>query len=538
MLFFITTLLILASFTQVHSEDIWSVELENEINFIKNVDSTLLIVGTDENLLCVNQSNGATVWTNGELKKIRPYLFNFLPQSTLAIVTITTERDKSKGRMYRSREKDHNKFVVLDYSSGDILWKSDKLEIGSFLGHFPLQQKDVIMICVSDTVSKFWMIAVNFKTGEVLWENKDFFASYEPKLFQFQEIPGAGKIVLGNQPPLFDTDSTMITFMNVQKMRKWNSNTGELIWEASMKARKAPSLIRGYPPMFTNQNGENVIVASKKTVYSVNKNDGKLVWKTKIDCSGQVLQLQLVAQGLLVRAGGKIREMGKHQHPFLLDMNSGELIWKQKKLKLKTEKSSNFLVDGDRAIVYSDKKLFSIDLDNGLFSELAKDLKFKGKEHPASLLFRDDKYFLVSAQNAMMVDKEGYQEYHSYFKAPKAVGILRALAFMGNLYLTGGINMAINESAGRDQLIGFPKYGLTTNTKDYLYVSTLISQNMVAGYSTSNDYGWGLVKVDKSTGQFEDFIVMHEKNPIYAVDKTENFLFYAKDKTKLVCGKF
>ena len=206
----------------------------------------------------------------------------------------------------------------------------------------------------------------------------------------------------------------------------------------------------------------------KKTVYSVNKNDGKLVWKSKIDCSGQVLQFELVDLGLLIRAGGRTEGTGKHQHPFLLDLSSGELIWKQKKLKLKTERSSNFLIDGDQIIVYSDKKLFSVDLIDGFFLELAKDLKFKGKEHPASLLFRDDKYFLVSAQNAMMVDKEGYQEYHSYFKAPKAAGLLRALAFMGNLYLTGGINMAINESAGRDQLIGFPKYGTTTSTPNYL----------------------------------------------------------------------
>ena len=125
-----------------------------------------------------------------------------------------------------------------------------------------------------------------------------------------------------------------------------------------------------------------------------------------------VYQMQLTSSGLIVKGGPNM--LGKDGKDFIqvLDLSTGLPIWKKEFKKLK--KGTNFVVQDDKIVVYSDKKMYSINIADGEYTEIAKDLKFEGGEIPGSMQLREDGYYMQSSNNLMLVGFDGKEKYHAY----------------------------------------------------------------------------------------------------------------------------
>ena len=121
------------------------------------------------------------------------------------------------------------------------------------------------------------------------------------------KLSGVKVALMGNQEPVFDTDETMITCWNSKTVRKWNLNTGEMIWETvELKELKKspPALFYGYPRVLLNNDNSVLYVPAVKAIYAINTNDGSLVWGEKpAKLEGIPRQYWLGNEGLLIKGG-------------------------------------------------------------------------------------------------------------------------------------------------------------------------------------------------------------------------------------------
>ena len=481
---------------------LWSISFDKDIKWMRLMETGHLVASTDEGLVGIDPESGQIVWQQEEWKGLKEDRFDAIPFTQYGVV------QTGKGVFGA-----HNKMVVIDYVSGQEKWNSDKLDILSSMGQFILPEVSALFIHGRNGKGKEWPRVANLETGDLLWENQDFFKGRKAQVFQ---LSASKQTLVGNQEPLFDTDKTFITFMNKKAIRKWNAKTSELVWENELKCKAAPALKQGFCPMFLNKDATIVYVAADKRVYPVRTSDGTLVWEKPKELKGMVYQMLLLPQGLLVKGGPN--QEGKGGDPFmmLLDRDTGEKKWQDEFKKLK--KSTNFIVENDKALVVADKKLYSVNIADGKYREIAKDLKFEGSEYPGRLAKRDEGFYLGGDQNLMMLSPSGELIYHTYHKAMggSLFGKIATTAVIGvSNYGSAmhALDRAQYEASRSVTGRGSAKYKLISSnpylslrykaTKDgynYKYILTKVE--------TEDDQGPGIVKVSKATGETVGRIVL------------------------------
>jgi outer membrane protein assembly factor BamB len=397
------------------------------------------------------------------------------------------------------------------------------------------------MLAIRSESNEYWMMAVTIETGEEIWENRDFFLEEKPNYF----LPiRFDRILNGNQPPVFDTEETMITFMEKKVIRKWEVETGEMIWEVEVDADNPPAILTGYPLIMPNTDRSVLYVPFDKKMLAIDTVDGSIVWKRKKDFRGSIEQMELVDDGLLVRGDEGVFAGGK---PFidLLDPTTGETRWDEEFKKLKKLKTTNYILEDNNIIVYSDKKMYAINIADGDYRIIGEDLEFK-KESPVKLAKRDNNYLLVAAQNIMSVGRDGKPVFHTYCKAPgmstlEIVGLVASSAAItaagamaaysgGPIFSTPLTSYYVYPVVFFD----FPQYGGSVSALDHLYILTDVNLTDEVDGPTKA----GLVKVCKNTGKKIASIVLNDRTPIYAIEYGHERVVYVHDEDELVCARF
>lgn len=291
----------------------WNIKFEKDIKWLSLMETGHLVASTDKGLIGIDPATGEVAWTMEDLKNIKQDRFDPIPFTQFAVI------QKGKGFLGA-----HNRMIVIDYVTGVEKWNSDKLGITSSMGQFLLPEIHALMIYGIHQKGKKWVQVVELETGELIWENKDFFKKRNPQVFQ---LSASKQTLIGNQEPVFDTDETMITFMNKKAIRKWNAKTGELMWETEIKCKVAPALTYGYCPMLLSDDVSTLYIAAEKSVFAIRPTDGSLVWEKPDKLKGLVYQISIVPQGILVKGGPNPE--GKHGDPFmmLLDASTGKKMW-------------------------------------------------------------------------------------------------------------------------------------------------------------------------------------------------------------------
>jgi hypothetical protein len=235
----------------------------------------------------------------------------------------------------------------------------------------------------------------------------------------------------------------------------------------------------------------------------------------------------------------------------IIDLNSGESVF-GKAVKYKNSKTVTSAYDKnrDRFLVSCKDGVYEFDGNNGEYNLLAKDINFEGKENPTSMSVRDGGILLTSDQNMTMLNFDGTEKWHVYYKAPgiSTVGKI----FMGALAVSSlAMASASAYKAGANRATLGPYHSETQRMESYQegfsdianasfqalgkrFKATKATENASFILTKLND-GVGLVKVDKDSGQNVSEIVLKDKKPMYEVDDIEGILYF-KSKGNTISG--
>lgn len=231
----------------------------------------------------------------------------------------------------------------------------------------------------------------------------------------------------------------------------------------------------------------------------------------------------------------------------IINLDNGESIW-NKPIKYKRAKAVTSLYDEGhgRYLISTGDEMIAIDEQSGDISTLAT-YDFEGKENPSSFEVRDKGLLLSSDQNVMMLDFDGSEKFHEYYRAPgKSAFAIVALSALALASTAAMADASFQAGANKNYLGQYNQYGAQKQREAdaFAAIATASFNEMAKRFNataatenaqfilTKLDDGVGLVKVNKDSGLVEKEIILKDKKPTYEVDELGGYLYYlAKGNT-------
>ncbi|VAV85808.1 hypothetical protein MNBD_BACTEROID02-1317 [hydrothermal vent metagenome] len=368
---------------------------------------------------------------------------------------------------------------------------------------------------------------------------------------------------------------------------KVNANNGNVMWPEGNKLKGVISRIN-----FTNHGlaiVTNILSSGKKglagkignklkgsgqsKVYLLDLNNGVDLWEKSPKTKGIISHFYIEDDGILfgVSSGG-INKVGFDGTPLwkkplktgsgiqimarvdkgvlyisqsdtdIIDMNTGESVF-GKAVKYKNSKAVTSAYDEnrDRFLVSCKDGIYEIDGTNGEYGLLTKDTGFEGKENPTSMSVRETGILLSSDQNLTMLDFNGDQKWHTYYKAPgistfgkvfmAALAVSSMAMASASAYQAGANKVALGSYHSETRRMenyqeGFSNIAAASFKElGKRFKATKATENS-AFILTKLSAGVGLVKVDKDSGGKVSEIILKDKKPMYEVDDIEGILYF------------
>ncbi|MFN2571077.1 MAG: PQQ-binding-like beta-propeller repeat protein [Gemmatimonadales bacterium] len=212
------------------------------------------------------------------------------------------------------------------------------------------------------------------------------------------------------------------------------------------------------------------------------------------------------------------------------------------------------VLDGQTLYVFAgrDHHLYAVNREDGTYRALGGEIKFQGGEDPTAIELRPAGIVLSSAQNIVVVGRDGQIKQQAYYPAPQLPGLLRALyrinSIRAGLYgaaasaygdafaqmsrqatdtmarrLTG--QLAAAYSQGGAQLQGYSAQAGAMASKRFK--ASLATPGSVFMLTRSPDgNGNVLLQIDKDSAQPRSRVDLgKDREPVYAVDDIAGMLF-------------
>lgn len=303
-----------------------------------------------------------------------------------------------------------------------------------------------------------------------------------------------------------------------------SSSTGEDLWE------KAPKM-KGYVQHFYIMDDGILFGIGEGGINKISY-DGQPLFKKPLKTGENIHTMALTSKGMIYITDSDAN---------IIDLNTGESIW-NKPIKYKRAKAVTSTYDEahSRYLISTGEEMIAIDENTGDISTLAT-YDFEEKENPTDLEVRDGGLLLTSDQNMMMLDFDGSEKFHEYFRSPGksalAVALLAATAVASTAMAA---DASARAGANRNYLGQYNRYGAQMKrTADMFSAIGTASFNEMAKRfkataATENaqfiltklDDGAGLIKINKDSGIAEKEIVLKDKKPTYEVDEFGGYLYY------------
>lgn len=499
----------------------WTLTTGSAVEFQRLTPLGTLLVSTGGELGCVDPATGQWLWKREDLKKFKECNYDEIANTPYGLLDL----GGGVGGTLRRVE-------VVDLATGQAKWDSKALPMNSSQGLFQAPAKRMLVLFgLPKQGNKPVTVGVDTETGEMKWQQDRLFE----KPLRLFEVKGSGKIfkrfsVEGNQPPVFDSDHTMIVWLTADGPTKIDLDSGARLWVcAALKGKEPAALADGYCGMLLADGV--VYVPYEKSLQALDANTGALLWAKEKDFKGRVVQLEMTDRGLVVRGAPTLGDNGKMNgkaYIDVLDPKTGLSVWAKPFKDL--DDATTFMVRDGKIYIAADGELHEIGLADGAPRAIAK-FKFKEKEVPTDLELRGGDFLLSSAQTLLLLDAGGGQKYQSYFEAPSYSGWMKlgVGVLMTALNAASAANAQYQANAtGMSQtyyLMGNPTLGkrfrATTQAQDHAYILTTVTGD--------GKKGPGLVKVDKATGKAVVELRLGDKSPEYVTDPVENRVFFLKD---------
>ncbi len=357
---------------------------------------------------------------------------------------------------------------------------------------------------------------------------------------------------------------------------------GKLVWKEGNKlkgkVRQAEYLDQGIA-ILTDTGGKN----PQSKIYFLDSNSGNDLWKKAPKTKGVVSHFYAEDDGIIfgvasgginkikfdgtplwrkpLKTGPSISTLARTESGILyitakdadiVNESTGESVF-GKKLKYKQSKAvaSTFDSKNKRFLLSCSDGLYSIDGSSGKYEIIAKP-KFGEKEMPTTIEMRGDNILLSSSQNMMLLDKNGKEVYHEYFKSPTKSGFMKVLsAAVAVTSMAMAASSAYRAGANRSSMGRYNSYGSQMNnySKGFSKIAgasfSAMSKRFKASAQTQNDKfiltklksGVGLIKLDKDSGKKLKEILLKDKKPTYKVDDVERILYYQANKNTIYAYK-
>lgn len=490
------TLAIVAVFVLSTGYSQVSKDFPKEVNLIKMTDAGVAIVGTDDALYGIDK-NGRELWKNVKLRKVEAERVEVLSGSELVFIS-----DKGIGR-----NRVLNVLNGKDYANPEANYIS-----AARVAHGTNQ----LWVLVNKAI-QVWDINSNEKLYQLDGLLDGHIGTNEGAKYT--------ATFSGMQPITYTSNESAIIHLGLGSLAEYNLLTGDIKWAVDWKPYKV-KLDNGdtdsnVSKRFAVMKLDNDVLyfPFRDMLLAVDAKNGSFKWDTKSKGNrvGKVMDMYVVDQGVLVLTDKGLQ---------LLDKNSGAAKWK-KPLKIKEAFSSILLKDGDDIYAISKTSLLKIDVANQQTEVLTEKIKLASKGDFSSLEVFGDKIVIGSEQEVVGIDKKsGKIDFNTYYKAPGA-GIA---TIAGNIVLAGVAMAATMNSYNTNSNAGNRTYYQYTpalmsnggsNTVDngkFTYVSTKFNESAAKGF--------GLARVDKSTGETLDKIVVGDRNPVYDVDDRRGVIFF------------
>ncbi|MFC4267391.1 outer membrane protein assembly factor BamB family protein [Polaribacter marinivivus] len=427
---------------------------------------------------------------------------------------VTGVSDIIDGRLLIPRKKGID---AIDLNSGNTIWTADVKNVTSITA-----EKDAVYAFQSNNNGKNTTIYKINSNGKLVWKDGNKLKGQVRQADYLRQ----GIAILTDE---------VVGKNRVSKIYFLDANSGEDLWK---KAPKTKGLVSHF---YTQDDGIIFGVASG----GINKIkfDGTPLWRKPLKTGPNISTLAKTEKGILY-----ITEKDAD----IVDENTGESIF-GKKLKYKQSKSvaSTFDAQSKRFLLSCSDGLYSIDGSSGNYEIISKP-KFEEKEMPTSIEMRGDNILLSSSQNMMLLDKNGKQIYHEYFKSPSKSGFMKVLS--GAIAVTSmavSASAAYRAGANRNSIGNYNSYGkqMDTYAKGFAQIAGAsfgaMSKRFKASAQTKNDKfiltklnsGVGLIKLDKDSGKKLKEILLKDKKPTYKVDDIERILYYQANKNTIYAYK-
>lgn len=598
-------LIALGAYGQKAEQPDWSYDIGGKINEMYLTEAGTLVVASNDGLVGIKPGSNELLFKFTDYGRVKPEELTFIPASPYVMV--------AQGGFMSSKK------TVIDFVSGQILFSSEgnqwkqiftsstampqnKLIVSGLQKTGDMAENNTPKVAVYDlgngkedysfylfppgkTTMKSYMVTgdplllkdkmliptsqgiiAKTLTGETLWENKIKNVNWmttdasEKEIYAFEsntsgssmeiykvgadgaelwkdaakvkgqvvnfEILPQGLAVVSNKSSggsnsvFAAKDESEIGFLSAQ--------TGEDLWE------KAPKT-KGYVQHFYIMD-DGILFGIQQGGINKISFDGKTLFKKPLKTGENIMVMAHTPQGLIYITS---------EDANIVNLETGDQVWdKPLKYKRATSVASTFDKSNNRYLISADDEIMAVDPTTGNVSEFAK-TDFEEKEQPSSIQMRNGGVYLGSDQNMTLIDFNGNEVYHQYYKSPskstfaKIVGGVIAVAST-----TMAVSAAAAAGANRNSLGDYNEYGREYDRQSKMFAAIgsasfeFMSQRFKATAATENaqfiltklDDGVGLVKVNKDTGKTDKEIILKDKKPEYEVDDFGGVLYYkAKD---------
>ena len=598
-------LIALGAYGQKAEQPDWSYDIGGKINEMYLTEAGTLVVASNDGLVGIKPGSNELLFKFTDYGRVKPEELTFIPASPYVMV--------AQGGFMSSKK------TVIDFVSGQILFSSEgnqwkqiftsstampqnKLIVSGLQKTGGMAENNTPKVAVYDlgngkedysfylfppgkTTMKSYMVTgdplllkdkmliptsqgiiAKTLTGETLWENKIKNVNWmtadasEKEIYAFEsntsgssmeiykvgadgaelwkdaakvkgqvvnfEILPQGLAVVSNKSSggsnsvFAAKDESEIGFLSAQ--------TGEDLWE------KAPKT-KGYVQHFYIMD-DGILFGIQQGGINKISFDGKTLFKKPLKTGENIMVMAHTPQGLIYITS---------EDANIVNLETGDQVWdKPLKYKRATSVASTFDKSNNRYLISADDEIMAVDPTTGNVSEFAK-TDFDEKEQPSSIQMRNGGIYLGSDQNMTLIDFNGNEVYHQYYKSPskstfaKIVGGVIAVASTAM-----SVSAAAAAGANRNSLGDYNEYGREYDRQSKMFAAIgsasfeFMSQRFKATAATENaqfiltklDDGVGLVKVNKDTGKTDKEIILKDKKPEYEVDDFGGVLYYkAKD---------
>lgn len=418
--------------------------------------------------------------------------------------------------------------AVAELDGGRTLWVLKRnVPIDTFAGVHLVPERNLLLGYGGVGDSGYRIVAASLDSGSVQWQHDTLFRRVRNLRKKRDEIA-----VTEWQPPLYDSDSTVVIFPTKGGAMRLDIRTGALLWRVESLAEVEPPFARaGYAYMAADSAAGVVLIPYEQRLMAVRANDGTVLW-TRDKFPSRLAEVEVTRHGYLVRGYYKGDKPSTAVKPFvdLLDPATGSSRWGPKVREI--DDASAMLVSGDTVWLASKRWLLSMALPRGELRQRTQ-LSLKGDELPSAIEEREGVFVLLSPHNLVGVERDGRVRWQRHYPAPGSSFLSKVV---GVTLLVG--TAALAQAHGyRPIYVPGPKpvadlrYARALSARRYVHILT-------GAKDSGGTKGFSVVRLDKTSGEEVGRVWVNERSPDYVVDGAAGLLYLLRDERTVEALRF